>query len=86
MCIRARNYAQAEPTNPVRIVCGAVCARGCLEPVCYRTSAPVPRAVAGDVARKAAGLSLCAPIASGDVICENVCGTGISLIATKSIG
>lgn len=44
------------------------------------------RALAGDVARKAAGLSLCAPIASGDVICENVCGTGISLIATKSIG
>ena len=71
-CGRGKKYAQAEATNPVRIVCGAVCARGCLEPV--------------DVARKAAGLSLCAPIASGDVICENVCGTGISLIATKSIG
>lgn len=44
------------------------------------------KALAGDVAREAAGLSLCAPIVLGDVICENVCDTGISLIATKSIG
>ena len=74
-CGRGKKYAQAEATNPVRTVCGTVCAAGCLEPVSYRTSAPVPKALAGDVAREAAGLSLCAPIASGDVICENVCGT-----------
>lgn len=85
-CGRGKKYAQAEATNPVRTVCGTVCAAGCLEPVSYRTSAPVPKALVGDVARVAAGLSLCAPIASGDVICENACGTGISLIATKSIG
>lgn len=85
-CGRGKKYAQAEATNPARIVCGTVCAAGCLEPVSYRTSAPVPKALAGDVARVAAGLSLCAPIALGDVICENVCGTGVSLIATKSVG
>lgn len=85
-CGRGKKYAQAEAINPGphRVRYG-MCS-GCLEPVSYRTSAPVPKALAGDVARKAVSLSLCAPIASGDVICENVCGTGISLIATKSIG
>lgn len=85
-CGRGKKYAQSEATNPVRTVCGTVCAAGCAEPVSYKTSAPVPKALVADVVRAAAGLTLRAPIALGDVICENVCGTGVSLIATKSVG
>ena len=40
-CGRGKKYAQAEATNPVRTVCGTVCAAGCLEPVSSRTSVSV---------------------------------------------
>lgn len=85
-CGRGKRYAQSEATNPTRMVTGTVCVPGALEPLSYKTSGPVPKAKVIEVSDAARGMSLHLPISIGDVLCEDVCGTGISIVATKSIG
>lgn len=49
---------------------------GCLEPVSAKTQRPVPKAAMKDVLAAVAALRLDAPVAAGDVLIEDVCGTG----------
>ena len=38
-----------------------------------------------DVLAAVAALRLDAPVAAGDVLIEDVCGTGVAVVATKSV-
>lgn len=84
-CARGVDYARAELANPKRIFTGTVRVDACEHPlVPVRTSGEVVRDALLDVAREVKRLRLRAPVCVGDVICENIAGTGVKLIATAN--
>lgn len=84
-CRRGADYAAQEAVSPERMVCAVVCAAGCLEPVSVKTVRPVPKASIGDVLAEVSALALQAPVHAGDVLIADVCGTGVPVVATKTV-
>ena len=84
-CKRGADYAAHEAVAPERMVTAVLCVSGCLEPVSVKTQRPVPKAAMKDVLAAVAALRLDAPVAAGDVLIEDVCGTGVAVVATKSV-
>ena len=84
-CKRGAEYAAQEAVAPERMVTAVLCVSGCLEPVSVKTQRPVPKAAMKDVLAAVAALRLDAPVAAGDVLIEDVCGTGVAVVATKSV-
>ena len=84
-CKRGADYAAQEAVAPERMVTAVLCVSGCLEPVSVKTQRPVPKAAMKDVLAAVAALRLDAPVADGDVLIEDVCGTGVAVFATKSV-
>lgn len=84
-CKRGADYAAQEAVAPERMVTALLCVSGCLEPVSVKTQRPVPKAAMKDVLAAVAALRLDAPVAAGDVLIEDVCGTGVAVVATKSV-
>ena len=84
-CKRGADYAAQEAVAPERMVTAVLCVSGCLEPVSVKTQRPVPKAAMKDVLAAVAALRLDAPVAAGDVLIEDVCGTGVAGGATKSV-
>ena len=84
-CKRGADYAAQEAVAPERMVTAVLCVSGFLEPVSVKTQRPVPKAAMKDVLAAVAALRLDAPVAAGDVLIEDVCGTGVAVVATKSV-
>lgn len=85
-CPRGEEYAKTECTAPVRCFTGTVALVGGLLPVVsVRTADNVPKQSIFAVAEAARSIRVQAPVAIGDVICENVAGTGVALVATKAV-
>ena len=86
-CPRGVTYARDEMANPLRIFTSTVRVTGGVLPVCpVRSRAPLPLEKVFDVTREvAAKTSLSAPITIGQVIIENVCGTGTDIVAGRSL-
>ena len=84
-CKRGADYAAQEAVAPERMVTAVLCVSGCLEPVSVKTQRPVPKAAMKDVLAAVSALRLDAPVAAGDVLIEDVCGTGVAVVATKSV-
>ena len=84
-CKRGADYAAQEAVAPERMVTAVLPVSGCLEPVSAKTQRPVPKAAMKDVLAAVAALRLDAPVAAGDVLIEDVCGTGVAVVATKSV-
>ena len=84
-CKRGADYAAQEAVAPERMVTAVLCVSGCLEPVSVKTQRPVPKAAMKDVLAAGAALRRDAPGAAGDVLIEDVCGTGVAVVATKSV-
>lgn len=84
-CKRGDSYARKECVAPARTVTGTVRCTGGLAPVVsVRTEGEVPKEKVFDVAHALNTALAHLPIAAGDVVIPDVCGTGINVIATKS--
>ena len=85
-CARGAEYAEAEVFHPVRIVTTTVRitgGHGGLLPV--KSAGGVPRDVTTDVVRVLSRVVLRAPVGMGDVVMHDACGTGVDIVATRSI-
>ncbi|MGI6004289.1 MAG: DUF1667 domain-containing protein [Christensenellales bacterium] len=83
-CKRGEIYAKMECTNPVRTVTSTVRLTGShLRALPVRTAGPIPKSKIFDCIRALAGVSVAAPVRIGDVIVQNVCDTGVDIIATR---
>ena len=83
---RGDAYARRECVAPVRTVTGTVAIEGAALPVLpVRTSGEVPKAQVFDVARALRTVKVQAPIAIGDVVLPDVCGTGVDVVAAKNM-
>lgn len=84
-CNIGKRYAQEEVTAPVRTVTALVEVEGRQEPLSVKTANPIPKGKIFDCLAELKKVKVHAPVAIGDVVVENLCDTGISLVATKNI-
>ena len=84
-CKRGEIYARQECVAPERIVTAVAPVQGRETPVSLKTRGPIPKRLIDDCMRAVMETPFTAPIAAGDVLIPNVCGTGVDVIATKSV-
>ena len=85
-CPKGEAYGKKEVTDPTRIVTSTVRVSGGILPVVsVKTASDIPKGKIMDCAEALKSVQVQAPVAAGDVVLENVCGTGVSVIATKNV-
>ncbi len=84
-CLIGKRYAQEEVTAPVRTVTALVGVSGQTEPLSVKTADPIPKNRIFDCLEELKAVRVSAPVHIGDVVLENVCGSGVNVIATKNI-
>lgn len=85
-CKRGEEYGRREVTAPVRMVTSTVRVTGgkaAVVPV--RTATDIPRGKIFDCMDEIRSAVVAAPVEIGDVVIENVAGTGVSIVASKAV-
>ncbi len=84
-CRRGEEYGIQEMRCPMRTVTSSVRVEGGRRPVCsVKTAENVKKADIPAVLEAIRALKATAPITIGDVLCPNVAGTGVDLVATAN--
>lgn len=85
-CKRGETYAQTEAVNPMRAVTSSVPVEGSATArmVSVKTAGDVPKSKVREVVASLKGVTVSAPVAIGDVVVSDVCGTGVDIVATRS--
>ena len=84
-CKRGVAYAEQECVAPQRMVTAVVTVTGRKTPVSVKTRTPIPKVKIFEFFKEPAATEITAPVHMGDVVCANVCGTGVDVIATKNV-
>ena len=85
-CPRGKEYAITEITNPQRILPISVKVEdGELELVSAKTDKPVPKKKMYEIIEYIKKLKVKAPVKRGDLIVEDILGTGANLVATRTV-
>jgi CxxC motif-containing protein len=85
-CKNGEKYAKKELTNPTRIVTSTVrVAGGTLGMVSVKTSSDIPKGKIFECVKELQAIDVSAPVTIGQVIIEDVAGTGVSVVATKNV-
>ena len=85
-CPRGEEYGKAELLHPTRVLTGTVRLNGASLRRCpVKTKAPIPKEKLLEAAQALCGVDASAPVRVGDVVLSDVCGTGVDVVATRSI-
>ena len=85
-CPRGADYVTKELTDPRRIVTSLVRVQdGELPVVSVKTAADIPKDKIMDCIKVLKGVALTAPVHMGDIVVENICGTGVNIVATANV-
>ena len=85
-CRRGEIYARKEVTNPTRIVTSTVkVVNGTSGTVSVKTKEDIPKEKIFACVQALRGIEVQAPVHIGDVILENVAGTGVDIVATRKV-
>ncbi len=85
-CKRGEKYGVEELTAPKRVITTTVRLEGSyLNLLPVKTADSVPKGMMFEIMELLDEIKVCAPIKVGDVIVENVLGTGVDIVSTKSI-
>lgn len=85
-CPRGVKYGISELTAPMRTLTSTVKIDGAICRRCpVRSSADVPRESVTEIMKLLDTVQLTAPVSLGDVIFENVLGTGADIIVTRNL-
>ena len=83
-CPRGVKYAETECTHPVRPLTTTVKVEGGKHPVVPVKSAdPIPKETMFDCMKELNKVVVKAPVQIGDVIVDDICGTGVKIVATN---
>ncbi|MHC1748847.1 MAG: DUF1667 domain-containing protein [Cellulosilyticaceae bacterium] len=83
-CPKGKTYAEKESTNPTRIVTSSIFVEGGEMPVVsVKTEKDIPKGQIFKVLDVLKNVKAQAPIQIGDVIVENIAGTGVNIVATR---
>lgn len=85
-CPRGAAYGEKEVTHPSRTVTSTVPLEGgALPRLPVRTRTDVPKEKIFDIMAQIKKNAVKAPVRSGDTVIENAAGTGVDVIATKTV-
>lgn len=85
-CKRGEIYAKKEVTSPTRTVTSTVKVEGGELPVvAVKTKTDIPKSLIFECMAEINKAKISAPVKIGDVIIENVCGTGVQVVATSNV-
>jgi len=85
-CKRGLDYARKELTAPERTVTSTVrVSGGAAKVTSVRTQTDVPKDAIFRVMEAVNALVVPAPVEIGDVLCPDIAGTGVALVATKAV-
>ncbi|SDZ95889.1 CxxC motif-containing protein [Desulfuromusa kysingii] len=85
-CKKGEEYARQEYTAPRRMVSTTVACSGGLWPrVPVKTAESIPKETVLAVVRELHRYKVKAPVQVGQIILENVAGTGVAVVATRSL-
>ena len=85
-CKRGLEYAKKELTRPERTVTSTVrVSGGKASVVSVRTATDVPKDAIFRVMEAINAIVVPAPVKIGEVLCEDIAGTGVALTATKAV-
>lgn len=83
-CEKGAEYGKNEVTNPVRVLTSIVKMDD--KRICsVKTDRAIPKGKIFEIMDTLKTITLKAPVHIGDVVVENVCGTGANWIATKDM-
>ena len=86
ICKRGLNYAQNEYISPVRILTTTVKIDGMqYELLPVRSENPLPKDKIFDCMEVIKNTSVSLPVGRYDVVIENICDTGVNILATKDL-
>lgn len=83
-CPRGAKYAETECTNPVRTLTTTVLCENGL-PVSVKTNRPIPKNKIFECMKIINSKTIPLPVASGDVIIENIAGCNSDIVATQNM-
>lgn len=85
-CKRGEIYGKNELKNPTRVLTTTVEAQGGIHGRCpVRTEAPIPKGMLFEAMKELQKVKVTAPVKCGEVIVENILGTGVNVIATRDL-
>ncbi len=84
-CNRGISYAKQECLSPTRMVTAVLRLQNRQMPLSVKTQAPIPKDKIFACMEAIDGVILGAPVRMGDVVIADVCGTGVDVIATKTV-
>ena len=85
-CPNGDKYARKELTDPTRIVTSTVrVTGGTLAMVSVKTQSDIPKGKIFDCVKALQAIDVPAPVTIGQVILEDVAGTGVAVLATKNV-
>ena len=85
-CSRGKVYALEEMTNPTRTITTTIRltkSRLCRLPV--KTSQPFPKGKIFELMKETNKIQLSPPVLRGQIVCSDMLGTGVDLVATKTV-
>ena len=84
-CKRGATYARQECVDPQRMITAVIPVAGSKMPLSVKTRTPISKKLIFACMEALTKVELTAPVAAGDVVLADVCGTGVDVIATKSV-
>ncbi len=85
-CKRGDIYARKEVVSPTRTVASTVAVIGGVHPVVpVKTKSDIPKSKIFDCMKEINAAAVKAPVHIGDVIIENVCLSGVDVVATANM-
>ncbi len=85
-CPRGEQYTRQEATDPRRVLTTTVFIDGATHPMLpVKSIQPLPKDRLDACLRTLASVRVTAPVACGDVVCSDICGTGVDIAATRTM-
>ena len=85
-CENGKEYAEQEVSSPTRTVMSVIkCVNGNFPTVSVKTSKPIQKDRIDDVMKSISDLEVEAPVSVGDKLLENICDSGIDIVATRKV-
>lgn len=85
VCKRGERYAHQECIAPERMVTAVIPVEGRTMPVSVKTRSPIPKKDIFNCMRQLSQVKVTPPVQAGTVIVPDVCGSGVDVIATKTV-
>ena len=85
-CNRGEVYGVEEMTNPTRMVPTTVIIHNAMfRRLPVKTEKPIPKELIFEAMKKINNVIVEAPVKRGDIIIENILGTGVNVVASRSM-